>query len=259
MKDLDYQNVADALLQARLKKQVPLNRAVLHDIPSIGDAVKIAQICMSADDVQAWKLGGTTMATRNTFSVSVPYFGPLKADEVHKSGVQLNKSDFIAPVVEPEIVVCLARDITEPVSFLEECVPETFIEWIAFGMELPDTCLGNAAEAGVNWLVADRCAAGALILGEQLPLAVLTRLEQSAVSLFFDEDCVSEAPAGNIIGGVLASLDEAVREFLRYDIVLKKGQLISTGGLCPAKPLPETGASVRAILGDAEVVFEFSV
>lgn len=251
--------IAARLLSLRETKQAPLDRSTVPDIGTLTSSVRIATLCMSGESPAAWKLGGTTASTRSTFKVEVPYFGPLKAHEVHQNNAQLYRTDFIAPVVEPEILICLSEDIPPGDVAL---TPESLfakLAWVALGLELPDTCLGNAAEAGVNWLVADRCAAGALIVGEQLPVEQLSELENHGVELTFDDAVVSTAPAGSIIGGVLSAGVAALSEFASHGITLNKNQIIATGGLCPAVALPDKTTDVRACLGPNETGFRFVV
>ncbi len=254
----DIETIANALLSERRLKRSALNRSSLPKLTGLAEAVDIARLCLEGAAPVAWKLGGTTQSTRQTFGVAVPYFGPLKATEVHTSGSSVFKSEMIIPVVEPEIVIALNRDI-EPISnpLSTEAVLE-LIDWVSIGLELPDNCLGNPAEAGVQWLVADRCAAGALVVADPMAPNCLSELEAGDVKLQFGDKVVSNASAGNIIGGVLSAFSEALEQFAVYGITLKKSQLFATGGLCPAAPLPETACEVSATIGNRTVSFDWS-
>lgn len=251
--------IAARLMEARDEQHAPLDRNALPNIDTLASALRISEVCMSGEAPSAWKLGGTTAATRATFNVQVPYFGPLKASEIHDENAILCKNNFIAPVVEPEILICLSKDLS-PDSMIHSTEDLlAALEWVGLGLEVPDTCLGNAAEAGVNWLVADRCAAGALVVGQHMSVERLSELESHSIELIFDDVVVSSAPAGNIIGGVLSAGIAAITEFASYGITLRKNQIIATGGLCPAVGLPDYTADIRARLGSHETGFRFVI
>ena len=182
----------------------------------------------------AWKLGGTNPATRDVFAVDAPYFGPLKADEAFSSGIVLDRGAYPAPLRdEPEIAVAFACGFAPQAERRSEEELRAAIDWVAPAIELPGSALADPASAGVDWLVADRCAAGALVVGEKRDAASLAALERAAISLRRDGEACA-GPAMTLIGGVLGAVADTLVEFTRFGLSLEKGVILATGGLAPA-------------------------
>ena len=230
----DKKAVFSLLAQAR-SDRTKLDGAALETFPSptMAGALDIA-IELLDETPAAWKLGGTNEATRAAFNVDRPYFGPLRANEIVESGARLNKADYPAPLLaEPEIAITFNRDFesTQEKRTLDDIADA--IDWIAPAVELPATVLTNPPAAGVDWLVADRCAAGALVVGRKLQPNELEQLEQASISIAIDGAQI-QIKQNNLIGGVLKTLQDMLRVFGDYNLALSKGVIVATGGLVPA-------------------------
>jgi 2-keto-4-pentenoate hydratase len=199
-----------------------------------GARAALAQI----DRVPAgWKLGGTNAHTRNVFSVERAYFGPLKAAEIAEGdGSQVSLAGLIAPKVEPEICVAFTADLDPHVHGGDIGALRGLLDHVALGLEIPDTILANPPEAGVWSLVADRCAAGALVLGERLPASVLEELEGLPAVMTAADGEISEGHGDWMIGGALAGVSETLESLRGIVNRIPAGAVIATGGLARAKP-----------------------
>lgn len=212
---------------------------------SLSAALRLALLGLDGEAAAGWKLGGTNAATRESFAVSVPYFGPLKAKEVLSSGSNLSLSKFIAPKAEPEVCVafketfCASRRRRSEATLLEH------LDWVALGVEIPDCVFADVKAIGVRALVADRCAAGALVLGTRRSPDMLEawRCETVSLSIAGEPPVVGRVDA--LLGGVLGAMSDALIEFGRHDIDLPAGVIFATGGLCRAQALRAGEAVVR--------------
>ncbi|MDM7984932.1 MAG: hypothetical protein QUV02_10805 [Maricaulis sp.] len=206
----------------------------------------------------AIKLGGTNKRTRALFNVSRPYFGSLFASEVFESGAKLLPGNFVSPSVEPEIVVAFNRPLRATSKPRDTGVLLASLDWVAIGLEVPDTVLTDPPTDGVAALLADRCAAGALVVGERQNAAVLDELERAPAKLEFNAETVSQRePECDLIGGVLGAVRDALSVLGEYECSVPAGVIIATGGLAPAIPLREC-TCVTARLGESSVSFEVS-
>lgn len=223
---------------------------------TMADALDIAST-LHGGPVTAWKLGGTNAATRAVFNVEGPYFGPLRADEVFESSATLNQADYPAPLLaEPEIAVAFERDFPAMAERRRlEDIANT-IAWVAPSIELPASVLNHPPSAGVHWLVADRCAAGALVVGPKMPAGDLDTLEQADISIMMDGHHI-RAEQNTLIGGVLGTLQDMLAVFGDHNIALPKGVIIATGGLAPARDVRGTH-TMAAHFGPHSVAISFT-
>ncbi|MCR9129320.1 MAG: hypothetical protein NXI12_07345 [Alphaproteobacteria bacterium] len=185
-----------------------------------------------------WKLGGTNALTRNMFSVERAYFGPLKASEITEGdGAEVSLADLIAPKVEPEICVAFTSDLDPHTHGGDLTALRSLLDHVALGLEIPDTILSDPPAAGVWSLVADRCAAGALVLGERLPASTLEELEGLPAVMTAADGERSEGHGDWMIGGALAGVAETLESLRGIVERIPAGTVIATGGLARAKPL----------------------
>jgi 2-keto-4-pentenoate hydratase len=197
-------------------------------------------VVLAGKPVGAWKLGATTAGTRATFRTETIYFGALYAEEMWVAGAS---SAHLPPPVfraEAEIAFRLAVDIApaDAARLAESAAPETLFDAWTPALEAPYSCIVNIPEAGLEALLSDRCAAGALFLGP--PRAnVLDPAINSEIAILIDG---AKAAAATAPVALLMSPMEAALGFLveagRHGVALSRGQWISTGGITPCIDLP---------------------
>jgi 2-keto-4-pentenoate hydratase len=182
-----------------------------------------------------WKLGGTNTHTRSVFDVARAYFGPLKASEILEGdGSSVALAGLIAPKVEPEICVAFTADLDPARHGGDVAALRALLDHVALGLEIPDTILSAPPEAGVWSLMADRCAAGALVLGERLPASTLEELETQPAIMISAEGERSNGHGDWMIGGALAGVSETLESLRGLVDRIPAGTVFATGGLARA-------------------------
>ena len=191
----------------------------------------------------AWKLGGTSHTTSSLYSVSVPYFGMLYAGEVWNSPCSPQLKDKRHTSAEVECMLRLGPNLPsilqEGETALMSYPAEMLFDLWTWGVELPFSPISNLGELGLMALVADRCAAGGLVLGP--PRAFLRDpielWRQTSVKLAINGEIKAEGG----LPALTASPDICVRRFLvealRYGFMPMPGQWIASGGLTPCLSL----------------------
>jgi 2-keto-4-pentenoate hydratase len=186
-----------------------------------------------------WKLGATTAATRRLFATEEIYFGALLPGEIWDA---TQSAPPPAPPFlrgEAEIAFRLAVDLRceDSELALRGSDADLFDAW-APAIEAPYSCVANIAEMGLRSLLMDRCAAGALYLGERRPDINDPAIEQI---LEIEAEGVSVAQ-GAANTSLLMTPVEAARGFLKVaaaqGVNVLRGQWISTGGITPCVVLP---------------------
>lgn len=201
------------------------------------DAIR-AGLAQTGDTPPGWKLGGTNTLTREMFKVPQAYFGPLKAEEIivaEEACVTL--ADLIAPKVEPEICVAFDSDLDPQVHGGDIPALRGLLAYVALGLEVPDTVLRAPSEAGVHSLIADRCAAGRLVIGPRLPASALETLEALPVVMTGADGTRSQGHGDWLIGGALAGVSEMLETLRGIVDRIPAGTPVATGGLARALPL----------------------
>ena len=194
---------------------------------------------LNEHDIAAWKLGGTTEATRKLFKTGSVYYGGLNLPRVFspKKGLSLPKN-IKAPAGEAEVCFRLSEKIrnlsnldvdTLPISdFVASVAPSIELPWSPF--PLPDS--------GLKVLVADHCAAGALVIGEEQTLSMLD-INSGAVTIKCSKaQLLAEGDMANVIGGPVTALRDFLKLAQQHKLELQPGQWVATGGCTPCVALP---------------------
>jgi len=218
-------------------------------------AYEIARENIGTDNrcVVAWKLGGTTAFTRALFQVDNVYMGPLLEGElstVSTSVLQLPDLPVLAG--EAEIALRL-RDAGANMPYAVKLDPiDAFDAW-AVGVEFPYSVFSDLPDAGIGALLADRCAAGSLVLGneyEGIPPG------EFCISIILDNGRIAE---GNQ-DALLMSPVEAALEFrhiaLEAGFELKPGQWVTTGGVTKCLPLDGIHSLTLKLDGETEFTLD---
>jgi 2-keto-4-pentenoate hydratase len=154
---------------------------------------------------------------------------------------------------EAEIALRLAVDIRfdESEAALESSAAELFDAW-APAIEAPYSVVREIAELGLRALLMDRCAAGALYLGEPRSNVEDPAMEQ-AIEIIVDGVGVAQ---GTAPASLLMTPLEAARRFLRVaaeqGVSVRRGQWISTGGVTACVMLP-LGKPIQLALGGKQI------
>jgi 2-keto-4-pentenoate hydratase len=176
--------------------------------------------------IKGWKVGGSNLATCAAFGVDTPYYGALLEDEVIAAGTAVPGFAMVEWKGEVEFALRLNADAT---GYDAWCI----------ALEMPASPITTLPQAGVNALVADRCGAGALLLGKvhDGPLPDLNGRE-----MVYSVDGVQIDLAG--VAALTAHPQVILQQTLAlirdHGLVPQAGQWVATGGVTGCHPLPAT-------------------
>lgn len=204
----------------------------------------------------AWKLGGTNHGSRAAFAVSAGYFGPIDARELRIPSLAVPRGESV-----PESVPAPLRPLAELKGEVELALrigpdghhPDAW----AVALEMPASPIRNLPGAGVAALVADRCAAGELLLGPARAIDAGNPLPSFAGARFTQECDGTEVASGTVAGDLVAPPAMLLAEFLdlaaHHDMPVAPGHWVATGGITPCIPYVP-GQRIRVLLdGIAEL------
>jgi 2-keto-4-pentenoate hydratase len=191
----------------------------------------------------AWKLGGTNYGGQAAFNVTRGYFGAIDRSEI-----------LLEPAIAPGFPLFEIKGEVE-VALRIAADGQSFDAWCVC-LEMPSSPITNLLEAGVNALVADRCAAGALLLGAEKPVSSLSETENAHFTLEIDGEAASVGTLADLVASPAACLDDFLALAAETGFAPKAGDWVATGGItkCIAfKP----GAQVRVLFNE-EAVLDFT-
>ncbi|KQW31330.1 hypothetical protein ASE36_03445 [Rhizobium sp. Root274] len=186
--------------------------------------------------VEAWKLGGATTATRQIFNTQDVYYGPVFAGRVLLAPTTVPQDLLGGPKGEAEVAFRLSAAV-EGDALPQD--PWALVDRIAPSIELPASTVDDLPRHGLNALIADGCAYGALVLGDALPIdaAVKASIDTLSISIAHG-DVVETGSANHILTTPIGALAAFAKTALANGATLRAGQWVATGGCTSCLPLP---------------------
>ena len=182
-----------------------------------------------------WKLGGTNHASRAAFGVTAGYFGALDRSEI-----------LDQPAQAPGFALCEMKGEVE-IALRLDASGQSYDAWCV-ALEMPACPISNLLEMGVRALVADRCGAGALVLGPAQSGA-LPDLTAARFSLRADGVDLSVAGLEALVDTPQALLAEFLDLARSHGIAQQPGDWIATGGITACRGFAP-GARVQVLRDD---------
>lgn len=191
-----------------------------------------------------YKLGYTSAVMRRQMGVDAPNYGPILDDMLLADGARAD--GFLHPRVEPEIGVVLGRDLAGPDLMLHE-VADAVVE-VRACLEIVDS-IWRDYRFTVEQNTADGSSAAGVVVGPVLDVDPIAchrfpvDLRQDGLSIATG---TSAAPGGHPLSGVAWLCARLARQ----GRCLRAGELVITGGITAAMPLP-AGSILEACFGSA--------
>jgi 2-keto-4-pentenoate hydratase len=186
-----------------------------------------------------WKLGGSNHASRAAFGVDRLYYGAIDCTEILDRPVRA--PGFPLAELKGEVEIAL-RIAPGGVGYDAWCI----------ALEMPSSPLLGLPGIGVAALVADRCAAGALLLG---PVREGPLPDLSAARFAQEIDGTLQGESG--IDALVAPPADLLADFRAlaadHGAPVAAGHWVATGGITPCLPY-RPGARVRIFHDGAAVI-----
>ncbi len=186
--------------------------------------------------ISAWKVGGTTKSTQKIFKTESSYLGPINKKNFFFEEEEIYfPNSSINPYGELEIAFRLSKDI-ESINLKSSSFKSLdFFDSIAPAIEIPYSSM-NFPESGLHLLIADCCASGFLILGLEEKLS--EEILKKSLKVLINEIPSEVGDSKNFVLPIEKVLLDILIEAKKYNLNLKKGHWISSGGLSKLIELP---------------------
>jgi 2-keto-4-pentenoate hydratase len=257
----DIERIAEVLREAEASRVAvgPVSDLVAGGL-SLDDAHGVAESNIARREAQGerivgYKIGFTNLAAREKMGLPDSTYGYLMDGMILGSGGEIDMSAMVAPKIESEICVRMARDLVGPdvgaddVMAAADAVRATFeicdariIDWKC---PYPDFFADNGFSA--------RVVLGAL---DWQPVGDIDLLDERVV-LAKDGEAIAEGQGVLAMGGPAHAVAWLANRLSERGRRLEAGQLVMTGTLTPITPI-EAGAHYSATftsLGRVETSF----
>jgi 2-keto-4-pentenoate hydratase len=158
---------------------------------------------------------------------------------VHPDGSVVPLDRMIGPRVEVEMAFFLGTDLSEPALDAADLLNS--IVAVAPALDIADARVESAGRTGADF-VADRAAAGVIVLGAPRPLGVLGDLATLGAILEVDGDVVGSGAGARLMNHPVNALQAAVRAAAPFGVQVRRGEIVLSGTL--VDPVPARDGSV---------------
>ena len=196
---------------------------------------KVADLRLKrGDEIIGYKIGCISKDTQKKMGFTHPASGFLWKNELHQSGVELNKKNYSNPAMEAEFGVTLNRDINpDLVSF--EYIFESILSIYPL-MEIHNLVFNGREPHGAELLANNAIHAG-VVLGPENK--VINNNEITDLKLVYDHVVIDKWIDKKWPFDMIGEIEWLVKDKAKANKILKKNDLILTGAYGFPVPLKD--------------------
>jgi 2-keto-4-pentenoate hydratase len=246
--DKDIENIANRLIDAE-KKVCPIE-PISEKFPGLSydDAYTIQlrtidKKVKSGAAIVGRKIGLTSKAMQELIGINEPDFGIIVDNKVFREGEPIPADSMIVPRIEAEIGFILKDDLRGPGVTVANVLAAT--AGVLPLLEVKDSRIKNLKPT-IQDAIADNATSGVVILGGKLtPLTA--DIDLRLIGMVFEKNgkVVSTGAGAEVLGNPAEPVAWLANKLACYDITLKKGEFIMSGGITKAEKVT-AGSSFKA-------------
>lgn len=200
------------------------------------------------------KIGLTSQAMQHLLGIDQPDYGFLLDEMVVPSASTLQRADFLAPRIEPEIAFWLAHDLQGPGVREQDVLAAT--RGVSAALELVDSRIQDW-RIGLVDTIADNASSARVIVSEQVIALGELDLAAESVALLCNAEQVGAGTGAAVLGHPARAVAWLANRLADFGISLQAGQLILPGAMCAAVTVDKdtTYRAHFAHLGEVTVHF----
>lgn len=200
------------------------------------------------------KIGLTSQAMQHALGVFEPDYGYIADYMIELEDTPLSLSRLISPKIEPEIAFVLKEDLQGPGITTADVLRAS--AGIMPAIEIIDSRIKDW-KIKIQDTIADGASIGRVVLGGKLTL--LENLDMRCIGLVLEKngEIISTAAGAAVLGNPANAVVWLANKLAKYNIFLKKGEIIMSGSFTSACSVLE-GDNVRCCfdhLGSISVRF----
>ena len=189
---------------------------------------------MRGEEIIGYKIGCVSKDTQKKMGFTQPACGYLWKNELHNSGVILNKKDYTNPAMEAEFGVVLNRDIKPDLASFDYILQS--IEGVYPLIEIHNLVFYGNEPYGAELLANNAIHAG-IVLGPETKIS--SEKVETDLKLIYDNEIIDTWTNKIWPNDMLSEIDWLIKEQAKKNNYLKKGDLILTGAYGFPVPINE--------------------
>ena len=186
------------------------------------------------EEIIGYKIGCVSKDTQKKMGFTQPACGYLWKNELHNSGVILNKKDYTNPAMEAEFGVILNRDIKPDLASFDYILQS--IEGVNPLIEIHNLVFYGSEPYGAELLANNAIHAG-IVIGPETKIS--SEKIETDLKLIYDKEIIDTWTNKIWPNDMLSELDWLIKEQEKKNNYLKKGDLILTGAYGFPVPINE--------------------
>ncbi|VVE56187.1 2-keto-4-pentenoate hydratase [Pandoraea aquatica] len=254
-------SIAERLRNAELACQpiAPVRDVIALDDMETAYAVQQANVAWRVgrgERVVGRKIGLTSLAVQAQLGVDQPDFGTLFASMACGDNAPISLATLIAPKVEAEIALVLARDLTHTRHTYADILSACAFATVA--IEVVDSRIRDWDIRFVD-TVADNASSARFVLGSRPVSLADIELADSAMTLSRDGEVLSRGSGAACLGNPLNAAVWLADRMVALGTPLRAGDVVLTGALGPMVAVTAPGTYVADVAGLGAVSATFCV
>lgn len=256
----DQARKAAAILVAARRDGRPV-RGLPEELRPSGmeDALAIQEACTAARGMATagWKIGCTAPESMVLLGTDGPFPGRVFAPCLFDSPVALSARDYPMMGIEVEFAFRLGRDLPPRATPYSAEEAGAAADALYPAIEVVSCGLDGWLDHGVDTIVADNGAHGALVLGDPVPDWREHDLAAHDVTLAFDGALIAAGRGAAVLGHPLTALAWLASHLSARGRTLAAGEIVTTGTMTnfnPASPNAEVVADFGG-MGQVRLIF----
>ncbi len=204
------------------------------------------------EKIIGYKIGCVSKDTQKKMGFNQPACGYLWKNELHNSGVILNKKDYTNPAMEAEFGVILNRDIKPDLASFDYIIQS--IKGVYPLIEIHNLVFYGSEPYGAELLANNAIHAG-IVIGPETKLP--SEKAETDLKLIYDKEVIDTWTNKIWPNDMLLEMEWLIKEQEKKNNYLKKGDLILTGAYGFPIPIKEKKLIevTSSAFGDVEAKF----
>lgn len=233
---------ASSMLEKASDTQIPIEplTEALADL-SIEEAYKVQRENIdkkikAGKSVVGKKIGLTSVAMQKMLGVDSPDYGIIMDDMIADEETPLSLKNFLQPKIEAELAFILKEDIKGPGVTISQVMQST--EGIMASFEIIDSRIKDW-KIKLPDTIADNASSAMIILGSKIVPIADINLKYTGLVFEKNGEIIDTAAGAAVLGHPALAVAWLANEMSKYNVELKKGEIILAGAFTKAIEVSE--------------------